>query len=286
MDCCMPGFPVLHHLPEFLKLMSTELVMPSNHLILCIPFSSCLQFFPASGSFPISLRFPWGGIGSFSISPFSEYSELISFSFDWFDFLAVQGPLKSLLQNHSLKASVLWCSAFFIIQLSYPYKTTRKTIALTMRTFVGKIMSLLFKMLSRFVIALLPRGLPCVARTVMNLSAMWKTWAQSLGWEDPLEKEMEPTPVFLPGESHGQRSLVELQSIGSQKSDTMEHLTLCFYFMSKEQVSFNFVAIVTVYSDFGAQGNKICHCFHFSPLYLSWSDGTRCHDLSFLNVEF
>ena len=173
-----------------------------------------------------------------------------------------------------------------MVQLSHWYVITGKNIALTRWTFVGKVISLLLYTLSRFVIALLPRGLPCVARTVMNLSAMWKTWAQSLGWEDPLEKEMEPTPVFLPGESHGQRSLVELQSIGSQKSDTMEHLTLCFYFISKEQVSFNFVAIVTVYSDFGAQGNKICHCFHFSPLYLSWSDGTRCHDLSFLNVEF
>ena len=86
-----------------------------------VPFSSCLQSFPASGSFPISWLFSWGGqsIGSFSISPFNEYSRLISVSFDWFDFLAVQGPLKSLLQHHSLKASILWCSAFFIVQLSY-----------------------------------------------------------------------------------------------------------------------------------------------------------------------
>ena len=133
-------------------------------------------------------------------------------------------------QHHNSKASILlaqpslWSKSYICMWLF------GKTIAFTIWTFVRKELSLLLYTLSRFVIALLPRGLPCVARTVMNLSAMWKTWAQSLGWEDPLEKEMEPTPVFLPGESHGQRSLVELQSIGSQKSDTVEHLTLCFYF--------------------------------------------------------
>ena len=113
--------------------MSTESVMPSNHLILCRPLSSCLQSFPASGAFPMSWFFSSGGqsIGafSFSISPSSEYSRLIFFRTDWFDLLAVQGTLKSLLQHHSLKASILWCSAFFMVQISHPCMTTGKTIA-------------------------------------------------------------------------------------------------------------------------------------------------------------
>ena len=141
-----------------LKLIFIESMMPPNHFIFCLPFSSCLQFFPASGSFPISLLFPWGGIGSFSISPFDEYSGLISFRMDWFDLLAVQGTLKSLLQHHCSKASILQCSAFFTAQLSHPYMTTGKTIALTRWTFVGKVMSMLFNMLSRLVITFLPRS--------------------------------------------------------------------------------------------------------------------------------
>ena len=127
-----------------------------------VPFSSCLQSFPASRSFPTSQFFTSGGqsIGSFSfsISPSNEYSRLISFWIDWFDLLAVQGTLKSLLQHHSSKASILQCSAFFIVQLSHPHMTSGKTIALTRWIFVGKVMSLLFNMLSRFVIAFLPRS--------------------------------------------------------------------------------------------------------------------------------
>ena len=127
-----------------------------------IPFSSCLHSFPASGSFQMSHLFASGGqsIGSFrfSISPSSEYSGLISFRMDWLDLLAVQWTLKSLLQHHSSKASILQCSAFFIVQLSHQYMTTRKTIAFTRWTFVGKVMSLLFNMLSRLVIAFLPRN--------------------------------------------------------------------------------------------------------------------------------
>ena len=118
-----------------------------------IPFSSCLQSFPASGSFPMSRFFTSGAqsIGfSFSISPSNEYSGLISFRIYWFDLLAIQGTLKSLLQYHSSKASILWHSAFFIAQLSHPYMTTEKTIALTRQTFVDKVMSLVFNMLSRF----------------------------------------------------------------------------------------------------------------------------------------
>ena len=142
---------------------------------------------------------------SFSISPSNEYSGLISFRMDWLDLLSVQGTLKSLLQHHSSRVSTLCLSAFFMVQLSHPYMTTGKSIALTRRTFVGKIMSLLFNMLSRFVIAFLPRS-KCL----------------------------------------------------------------------------NFMAVVIIWSDFGAQENKVDHCFHCFP----GRDGTGCHDLIFLNVEF
>ena len=126
-----------------------------------VPFSSCPQSFPASGSFPMSylgIRWPKYWSFSFSISPSNEYSGLTSFRINWLDLFAVQGTLKSLLQHHSSKASILRHSAFFIVQLSHPYMTTGKTIALTRLSFVGKIMSLLFKMLSRLVIAFLPRS--------------------------------------------------------------------------------------------------------------------------------
>ena len=127
-----------------------------------IPFSSCPQSLPASESFPKSQLFAWGGQStdwsfSFSIIPSKEHPGLISFRMDWLDLLAVQGTLKSLLQHHSSKASILRRSAFLIVQLSHPYMTTRKTTALTRRTFVGKLMSLLFNMLSRLVITFLPR---------------------------------------------------------------------------------------------------------------------------------
>ena len=123
-----------------------------NHLIPCHPFSSCLQSFPESGSFSKYWSF------CFSTSPSNEYSGLISIRIDWFHLLAVQGTLKSLLQHHRSKASILQHSAFFIVQLSHPYMTTGKTIALTRWTFVGKVMSLIFIMLSRLVIVFLPRS--------------------------------------------------------------------------------------------------------------------------------
>ena len=134
--------------------------MPSNYLTLCRPLLLS-SIFPSFRVFPVGQFFTSGGqsIGfSFSISPSNEYSELISFRMDWLDLLAVQGTLKSLLQYHSSKSSVLWRSAFFMVQLSHPYMTTAKTIALTRWTFVGKVMSLLFNMLYRFVIAFLPRS--------------------------------------------------------------------------------------------------------------------------------
>ena len=135
--------------------------MPSNHLILCRPlllpsiFLS-IRVFTIESVLPI--RWPKDWSFSFNISPSNEYSGLISFRMDWLDLLTVQGTLKSLLQHHSPKASILWCSAFFTVQLSYPYMPTGKTMALTRRTFVGKVMSLLFDMLPRFVITFLARS--------------------------------------------------------------------------------------------------------------------------------
>ena len=125
------------------------------------PFSSCPQSFPASGSFPVSQLFASGGqrkYWSFSIHPSNDYSGLISFRINWLDLLALQGTVRSLLQHHSLKASILWCWAFFMVQLAHPYMTTGKTIGLTMWTFVGKVKSLLFNMLSRFVIVFFQGG--------------------------------------------------------------------------------------------------------------------------------
>ena len=196
---------------SFLKLMSIVLMMPSNHLILCHPLLLLPSIFPGIRVFSneLALHLRWPKYCSFSTSPSNEYSGLISFAIDWFDLPAVQGTLKSLLQNHSLKASVLQCPFLFMVQFSHPYMTTVKTIFFTLQNLVGKVMSLLFNTLSRFVIALFPRS-KCL----------------------------------------------------------------------------NFMAAVSVISDSGAQENKICHCFHFSPFYLPWSDRAGCHDLSFLNVEF
>ena len=181
---------------SLLKLMSIEKVMPSNHLILYRPLLLLPSIFPSIRVFSneSALHIRWPKYWSFSciISPSNKYSGLVSFRMDWLDLLAVQGTLKSLLQHHSSKASILQCSAFFIVQLSRPYMTTGKTIALTRPTFVDKVTSLLFNMLSRFVIAFLPRS---------NVLISWL----------------------------------------------------------KEQV--------TICSDFGAQKNKVSHCFHCFPIY-------------------
>ena len=147
MDCRTPGFPVHHLLPEHAQTHAIELVMPSNHLILFHHLLLLPSIFPSIRVFSNEsvLHFSWPKYWSFSfsISPSNEYSGLISFKMDWFDRLAVQGTLKSLnlCQYHSSKASVLWHSAFFMVQLSHPYMTTGKTIALTRWTFVGKVMS-------------------------------------------------------------------------------------------------------------------------------------------------
>ena len=136
--------------------------MPFNHLILCRPLLLPRSIFPNISVFSnesvLHIRWPKYLSLSISISPSNEYSGLISFRMDWFDLFAVQGTLKSLLQHHSSKASILWCSDFFIVQLPHPYMTTGKTIALTRLIFVGKVMSLLFNMLSRLVITFLPRS--------------------------------------------------------------------------------------------------------------------------------
>ena len=191
--------------------MSIESVMPSSHLILCRPLLLLPPIPPSmSLSIELTLRMKWPKYWSFSFSiiPSNEHPGLISFRMDRLDVLAVQRAFKSLLQHHSSKAPILQHSAFLTVQLSHPYMTTGKTIALTRRTFVGKVMSLLLNMLSRLVITFLPRN-----------------------------KRL------------------------------------------------NFMAAVTICSDFGAQENKVNHHFHCFPIYFPWSDGTGCHDLRFLNVE-
>ena len=195
------------------KLMPIESVMPSNHLVLCHPLLLLPSILPSIRAFSnesaLCIRWPKYWSFSFNISPSSEHPGLISFRMDWVDLLAVQGTLKSLLQHHSSKALILRCSAFFTVQLSYPCMTTGKTIALTRRTFVGKVMSLLLNMLSRLVITFLRRS-----------KRLLISWLQS------------PSAVILE-----------------------------------------------------PQKNKVWYCFHCFPIYFPWSDGTRCHDLSFLNVE-
>ena len=147
---------------SLLKLMPIESVMPSSHLILCRPLLLLSSIFPSirvfSNESTLRMRWPKYWSFRFSISPSNEHPGLISFRTDWLDLLAVQGAFKSLLQHHSSKASIFWCSAFFTVQLSHPYMTTGKTIALNRWTFVDKVMSLLFNMLSRLIITFLPRS--------------------------------------------------------------------------------------------------------------------------------
>ena len=157
------------------KLMSIESVMPSSHLILCCPLF-LPSIFPSirvfSNESALHIRWPKYWSFSFSISPCKEYSGLLSFKSDSFDLLAFQGALKSLFHHHSSNPSVLWCSAFFIVQLSHPYMTTGKAIALTRRTLVGKVMSLLLNMLSRLITAFLPRSKCLLISWLQSLSAV------------------------------------------------------------------------------------------------------------------
>ena len=188
--------------------------MPSSHLILCCPLlllppipPSIRVFFNES---TLRMRWPKYWSFSFSIIPSKEIPGLISFRMDWLDLLAIQGTVKSLLQYHSSKASILWCSVFFMVQLSLPHMTTGKTIALTRRSFVSKVMSPVFNMLSTFITAFLPRS-----------KRLLISWLKS------------PSAVILEPKK-----------------------------------------------------NEVCHCFHCLPIYLPWSDRTKWHDLSFLNIEF
>ena len=162
MDCSTPGLPAHPNSQSLLKFVSIKSVMPSNHLILWSPLLLLPSIFPSirvsSNESVLCIRWPKYWSFSFSISPSNEYSGLFSFRMDLLDLLAVQGTPKSLLQHDSSKASILWCSDFFLVQMSHPYMTTGKTIALTRWTFVGKVMSLLLNMLSRLVITFLPRG--------------------------------------------------------------------------------------------------------------------------------
>ena len=175
---------------SLLQLMSFELVMPSNHLTLCCPLLLLPSVFPSIRVFSskLAVHIMWPKYWSFSISinPSNEYSGLISFRIDWFDFLAVQGTLKSLLQQRNSKALILWCLAFFIVQLSHSYMTTGKTITLTRQTFVGKVMSLLFNMLSRLVTALLPRS--------KHLPISWLQWPSAVILEP---KKIKPVTISI-----------------------------------------------------------------------------------------
>ena len=160
MDCSMQGFPSITNYQSLLKLMCIKSVMPSNYLILCHPLHLLPSIFPSirvfSNESVLRIRWPKYWSFSFNISPSNEHPGLISSRMDWLDLLAVQGAVKSLLQHHSSKASILRCSTFFRVQLSHPYMTTGKTKALTRWTFVDKVMSLLFNMMSWLVITFLP----------------------------------------------------------------------------------------------------------------------------------
>ena len=175
-DCTTPDLPVITSSWSLPKLMSIESLMPSNHLILCHPLLLLPSIFPSirvfSNESALCMRWPKYWSFSFNISPSNEHSGLIPFRMDWLDPLAVQGTLKSLLQHHSSKASILQGSAFFIVQLSHPYMTTGKAIALTRWTFVGKVMSLSFKMLSRLAVTSLPRSKHLLISWLQSTSAV------------------------------------------------------------------------------------------------------------------
>ena len=172
----LPCPPTVTWVESTQKPMSIELVMPSNHLILCHPLLFLPSIFPSirvfSNESALCIRWPKYWSFSFNISPSKEHPGLISFRMNWLDLLAVQGTLKSLLQHHSSKASILQLSAFFIVQLSHPYMTIGKTIALTRQTFVDKVMSLLFNMLSKWVITFLPRSKRLLISWLQSPSAM------------------------------------------------------------------------------------------------------------------
>ena len=200
MDCSTQVSLSITNTWSSLKFTSIESVMPPNHLILCRPLLLMPSIFPSirvfSNESALCIRWPKYWSLSCSISPSNEYSELISFRIYWFDLLAVQGTLSSLFQHHSLKASVLWISAFFIVQCSHPYMTTGKTMALTKWTFVNKVMSLFFITLSRFVIAFLPRS-----RWSRCLLILW-LWSPSAVILVPKKIKSVTVSTFFPSICH------------------------------------------------------------------------------------
>ena len=217
MDCSTPGI--------------TESVTSSSHLILSHPFLLLPSILPSIRVFSnesyLRTRWPKYWIFNFSISPSKEYSGLISFRMDWLDLLENQGTLKSLCQHHGLKASVLQWSAFFMVQLSHPYMSTGKTIALTIWTFVSKVKSLLFNTLSRLITSL-------VAQMVKCLSALWQTCFQSLGWEDSLEKEMATHTSTLALTISWMEELgAGYYPWGCKESGTNEWLHFYFHFLGR-----------------------------------------------------
>ena len=211
MDCSTPGFPIYH---QHLELAQTHVhrvgdaIQPSHPLSSPSPLAFSLGQHKGLSQW-VSSSHQVAKVLEFQLQHQSFQFRTDFFRIDWFDLLAVQGTLKSLLQYHRSKGLLLWCSAFFIVQLSHPHMTTGKTIALTIQTFVGKVMSLLLNTLSAFVITFLPKS-----------KCLLISWLQSLS-----AVVLEPKKI-------------------------------------------------------------VCHCFHFLPIYLPWGDGTRCHDLHFLNVDF
>ena len=192
MNCSMPSLPVHHQLTEFTQTHVHRVDDATSHLILCRPLLLLPPIPPSirvfSNESTIRMRWPEYWNFSFTISPSNEHPELISFRMDWLDLLAVQGTLKSILQHHSSKASILRRSAFFTVQLAHPYMTTGKTIALTRRTFVGKVMSLLLNVLSRLVITFLPRS--------KHLLISWLQSPSTVILEPPKIKSATVSTVF------------------------------------------------------------------------------------------
>ena len=187
---------------NLLRFMSIKSVMLSNHLILCHPLLLLPSIFASMGVFSneSTHRIRWPKYWSISISPSNEYSGLISFTIDWFDLFTVQGTLKSLLQHHSSKASILRCSAFCMVQLSHPYMTTGTTIVLTLQTFASKVISLLFNTLSGFVIALLPRSKNLLISWLLSLSKVTETGPQKdTSWRLGVVSLAGNTPIIWPG---------------------------------------------------------------------------------------
>ena len=254
--------------------------MPSNHLILYHPFLLLPSIFPSirvfSSESALHIKWPKYWNFGFSISPSNEYSRLISFRIDCFDLLAVQRTLRSLLYHRNLKVSVLWHSAFFMVQLSHPYMITGKTIALTIQTFVSKVMSLLFNGLSRFVIAFLSRSCCCCqVASVVSDSVRPHRW-QPIRVPHPWDSPGKNTGVgchFLLQCMKVKRETEVAQSCQTP-SDPMDwsppDSSIHGIFQARVLewgaiASFNFMPVATFCSDFEAQESKICHSFHILP---------------------